>query len=157
MYLKPLGRKRVGLSSVPDFLFPTTEGFLDVLEIKLPTKPAIVPDSRRYAWSRDTNLAIAVSHSIQEMESNQANLERTINRIYGEHLDHRVTILRPRAFILIGTEERWNDQAWETHRHLNSSLQRIEVLTYDELLRRGRKTIDLYTEEAAQTDTADQQ
>jgi len=34
-YAAPLPKERVGFSSIPDFLFPTLDGFVDVLEIKV--------------------------------------------------------------------------------------------------------------------------
>ena len=35
-YLPPIEKKKVGFDSIPDFLFPTFDGFLDIIEIKLP-------------------------------------------------------------------------------------------------------------------------
>jgi len=33
----PIEKKRVGFSQIPDYLFRTLDGFIDILEIKLPT------------------------------------------------------------------------------------------------------------------------
>ena len=84
---------------------------------------------------------------IQKIDLHQLELARDISRAYSDRLGGAVTVLRPRAFILIGTETGWGDVHREAHRSLNYSLHGIEVITYDELLRRGTRIIDLYSED----------
>ena len=43
-HLEPIDRQRVGFKDIPDFVIPTLDGFLDILEIKLPDRPAIRAD-----------------------------------------------------------------------------------------------------------------
>ena len=145
MYLEPIDRSRVDFQDIPDFLFPTLDGFMDILEIKLPTKNVIVNDRNRYFWSADTNRAIGqVTDYIHKMDRNQLLLTQNINRTYSEQLGGPITVLRPRAFILIGTDEGWTEAQREGHRLLNYTLQGIEVMTYNELLRRGESVVELY-------------
>ena len=145
MYLEPLDRERVGFGEIPDLLFPTLDGFLDILEIKVPTKKAIVRDGKRYIWSHDTNRALGqVTDYIHKMELNQLQLAQDINRAYSEQLGRSIAVIRPRAYILIGTEAGWNEVQREYHRRLNSTLHRIEVITYNELLRHGVSVVELY-------------
>ena len=145
MYLEPIDRERVGFREIPDFLFPTLDGFMDILEIKLPTKDAIVRDRNRYTWSSDVNRSIGqVVDYIHKMELNQLQLTRDISRVYSERLGGSVAVMRPRAFILIGTENGWTEGQRESHRQLNYALHEIEVITYNELLRRGKSVIELY-------------
>ena len=149
MYLEPIDRQRIGFEEIPDFLFPTLDGFIDILEIKLPSKNVIVPPSSHpnaYTWSQDTNRAIGqVVNYIQQMAINQLLLSQKITRAYSERLSGSVTVLRPRAFILIGNESGWTASHREAYRSLNYSLHGIEGITYDELLRRGEQIIGLYS------------
>ena len=145
MYLEPIDRSRVDFQDIPDFLFPTLDGFMDILEIKLPTKKVIVNDRNRYFWSGDTNRAIGqVTDYIHKMDRNQLLLTQNINRTYSEQLGGPITVLRPRAFILIGTDDGWTEAQRESHRLLNYALHGIEVMTYNELLRRGESVVELY-------------
>ena len=145
MYLDPIDRSRVDFQDIPDFLFPTLDGFMDILEIKLPTKNVIVSDRNRYYWSADTNRAIGqVTDYIHKMDRNQLLLTQNINRTYSEQLGGPITVLRPRAFILIGIDDGWTEREREGHRLLNYALHGIEVMTYNELLRRGECVVELY-------------
>ena len=153
LYLGVVDRERVGFRDIPDFLFPTLDGFIDILEIKLPTMETIREDGSRpnaYIWSNDTNRAIGqVVNYMHQIDLNQLQLTRDISRAYAEHFNTSITALKPRAFILIGMESEWTDSHREAHRRLNFSLHGIEVITYDELLRRGKKLIGMYGDEAA--------
>jgi hypothetical protein len=54
----------------------------------------------------------------------------------------KVLFLKPRAFILIGNSENWNDPKKEALRKLNYYLHNIEVITYKDLLDRGNQFIN---------------
>ena len=113
MYLEPIDRQRVGFEEIPDFLFPTLDGFIDILEIKLPSKSVVnAPSSQpnAYTWSQDANRAIGqVVNYIQQMTVHQLFLTKKITQAYSGRLGGSVTVLRPRAFILIGTEIDWTE------------------------------------------------
>lgn len=148
-YLPPIDNQRVGFENIPDYLFPTIDGFIDVLEIKLPSHEVIRPDPSHpgsYAWSPETNKAIGqVVNYLYEMELNQLALQKKINRKYAERLDREVNVIKPRGFILIGREDDWNAETKEAFRKLNHTLHGIEVITYTEIVRRGEYVVNLYS------------
>ena len=151
LYLGAIEQERVGFENIPDFLFPTLDGFTDILEIKLPTMDAIRKDTSRrnaYMWSRDTSQAIGqVVNYIHQIDLHQLELTQIINREYSRQFGSLINVLRPRAFILIGTEKGWSESHRDAHRRLNYSLHGIEVITYNELIRRGRSVVELYSDE----------
>lgn len=148
-YLPPIEKQRIGLDNIPDYLFPTLDGFLDILEIKLPTHDMIKLDKHHtgsYAWASDANIAIGqVTNYLYEMESHPYELKEKINKKYAAKLGREISVVRPRAFILIGQEGNWNNSDREACRKLNHTLHGIEVITYTDLLRRGQYIIDLYS------------
>jgi hypothetical protein len=150
-YAQPIERQRVGLASIPDFLFPTIDGFIDILEIKRPTHQVIYEDPSHpgsFTWSSETNKAIGqVVNYLHEIEINQLQLYRLINQKHSANLVTQVSFIKPRAFILIGRSNDWCDFQREALRKLNHSLHGIEVLTYDDLVLRGQNLIDLYVRE----------
>lgn len=121
---------------MPDYLFITTDGFVDVLEIKLPSMEVIVKDGSHngsWVWSSDANKAIGqVVNYISEIDRLQLEIERQIQK---EH--DNVSVLKPRAYILIGNSKDWNKEKKEGLRKLNHSLHGIEVITYHNLTQRG--------------------
>ena len=148
-YLQAIEKQRIGFDNIPDYLFPTLDGFIDILEIKLPTHNVIKRDEEHpgsYAWAPDANRAIGqVTNYIYEMESHPYELKEKINRKYSEHVGHEINIVRPRAFILIGKEDDWGQPEKEAFRKLNHTLHGIEVVTYNDLVRRAQYIIDLYS------------
>jgi len=148
-YETAIEKEKIGFDSIPDFLFPTLDGFLDILEIKLPTHEVIKEDSSHpgsYVWSSDANKAIGqVVNYIHQIEVNQLQLQQRINRNYAKELGRELFTIKPRAFILIGKTDSASPEEKEALRKLNYSLHGIEVLSYADLIRRGENLISLYT------------
>jgi hypothetical protein len=150
-YLTPIEKTKIGFDNIPDFLFPTLDGFIDILEIKRPTFETIREDPSHagsYIWCPETNKAIGqVVNYIQNMELNQLLLTKRINEKYGEEYPIPLHAIKPRAFILIGNSAEWNRKRKEAFRTLNYSLHGIEVLTYTELISWGESIILMLSKE----------
>src|SRR3989344_3755581 len=143
-YLKPIEKQRVGLDSIPDYLFPTIDGFLDILEIKLPTQDVIQEDnshSGSYMWTSKSSGAIGqVVTYLSEIELNQLMLQQKIKEKY----DLDLNVLKPRAYVLIGNNDGWSQSKKRAFRTLNYSLHGIEVLTYSDLKNRANQIVKIY-------------
>ena len=141
----PIEKYRVGFRSIPDYLFATLDGFIDILEIKKPSFDVIQEDSSHpgsFAWCPETNKAIGqVVNYIQQMELHQLELTNLINEKYGLQYEMHINILRPRAFVLVGNSDNWPDTKIKALRMLNYSLHGVEVLTYSDLISRGKSII----------------
>jgi len=144
-YLAPIEKAKIGFDNIPDFLFPTLDGFIDILEIKRPAFETIREDPSHagsYIWCPETNKAIGqVVNYIQNMELNQLLLTKRINEKYEEEYPIPIHAIKPRAFILIGNSAEWKRKQKESFRMLNYSLHGIEVLTYSDLISRGESII----------------
>lgn len=145
-YAEPLPKEKVGFHNIPDFLFPTLDGFIDVLEIKKPIFEVIEEDKSHqgsYKWAKETNEAIGqVVNYLHEIELHQLEI---VKRIEDKHAV-QLSAVKPRGVILIGKSDSWSRQKCEALRKLNQSLQRIEVITYTDILRRGKSLISMYDE-----------
>lgn len=69
-----------------------------------------------------------------------------IIREAARRLSREINVIKPRAFILIGTEDGWDGETKEAFRKLNHTLHGIEVITYTEIVKRGEYIINLYSE-----------
>ena len=142
-YLDPIDRAKINIKgSVPDFLYPTADGFADVLDIKLPTDEVIVEDKSHagaWKWSPDTNTAIGqMTNYIMDIERLRLEIEKEIKVNTGRD----VLLLKPRAYILTGNSEKWLPVKKEGLRKLNSILHGIEVITYHDLMLRAKRIIE---------------
>jgi len=141
-YREPIEKQRINISGImPDYLFPTIDGFVDILEIKLPNDEVILSDSNHkgsWRWTEETNTAIGqVVNYLSEIDRLRLEIEKNIKVEYKKE----ISLLKPRAFILIGNSEHWDSVKKEALRKLNHSLHGIEVLTYFDLIQRGETFI----------------
>ena len=142
-YQEPIQKVKINVTGVmPDFIFPTLDGFVDILEIKLPSKEVIVEDASHagsWVWSPDSNYAIGqVVNYLCEIDRLKLEIEKEIERVHQK----RISVLKPRAFILIGRSDNWTTNKKEGLRKLNDSLHKIEFLTYTDLSQRGEALIE---------------
>lgn len=147
-YVWSIEKAKVNVSgSMPDYLFLTADYFVDVLEIKLPSEDVIVEDKSHpgaYKWCPKTNEAIGqVVYYLGEVGRLQLELEREIERVY----KIKVSLVRPRGFVLIGESDKWDAFKRDAFRNLNFSLHGVEVLTYSDLLKRGSAIAQMYKSE----------
>jgi hypothetical protein len=141
-YQQPIEKAKINIKGVmPDYLFPSLDGFVDVLEIKLPEDPVIVADVSHpgsWKWSPTANEAIGqVVNYLCEIDRLRYDIEHAIKSKYGIE----VNLLKPHAFILVGNNRGWIPEKKEGLRKMNHSLHGIEVVTYADLLDRGNQSV----------------
>jgi hypothetical protein len=143
-YQQPIEKAKININGImPDYLFPTIDGFVDILEIKLPNDEVIIKDSSHagsWKWSAETNKSIGqVVNYLGEIDRLRLEIEKNIKEIY----KLEINLLKPRVYILIGDSTVWQNDKKEGLRKLNHSLHGIEVLTYKDLLDRGSQSINI--------------
>ncbi len=141
-YKKPIAKTKLNLSGImPDFIFPTVDGFVDILEIKLPIDEVIKEDnSHKGSWRVTTDTSEAIGQVINyliEIDRLKLELEKQVKQIY----NLEISFLKPRAYILIGNSSGWTNEKKEGLRKLNYFLHNIQIITYNELLERGNQSI----------------
>jgi len=115
----------------------TTDGYLDLIELKRPDSPVLRQDASRnnYFFSGEVSQAIAQAAGyITTTEQNRHMLAQTENLFF----------LKPRARIVIGRTLDWDQKMNDALRILNGSLHFIEVWTYDHLLAMADQMVKLY-------------
>jgi hypothetical protein len=143
-YKKPIEKAKINIVGVmPDYLFPTLDGFVDILEIKLPADEVILKDASHpgsWKWTPETNTAIGqVVNYLGEIDRLRLEIEKNIKTEYG----YEISLLKPRAYILIGDSTSWDNPKKEGLRKMNHSLHGIEILTYKDLLDRGNQSLNV--------------
>jgi hypothetical protein len=144
-YEDPYEKTKVGFSSIPDYLFPTVDGFVDIFEIKLPSHDVIKQDPSHpgsYMWSSKANEAIGQCvNYLHEIELHQLELMQKIDRAY----QVKLSFIKPRAFVVIGDKSKVaTDEEKDALRKLNFSLHGMEVITYSDLEERGKQILNIY-------------
>lgn len=143
-YNEPIEKVKINITGImPDYIFPTLDGFVDILEIKLPEDPVIIKDSSHkgsWKWTAETNASIGqVVNYLGEIDRLRFEIENSIKTSTAR----MVSLLKPRAYILIGESTLWERDKIDGLKKLNHALHGIEVLTYRDLMARGNQAINI--------------
>lgn len=136
-YVGKVDLRRIGLHEITDIVMQTTDGYLDLIELKRPDFPVLQQDASRknYYFSTEVSKAIAQAAGyITTTEQNRHMLAQEENLFF----------LKPRARIVIGRTLNWEQKTNDALRILNGSLHFIEVWTYDHLLAIADQMVKLY-------------
>ncbi len=138
-YKTPIPKAKISIEgSMPDYLFPTTDGYVDALDIKKPDCPEILlPDNSHtgsFHWSAEVNEAIGqMVNYIYTLDENRLKLAEML----------KINIARPRGIIVAGRSSQWSPDQIRFYRKLSFSLHGIEILTYDHLCERATSLLDI--------------
>lgn len=97
-----------------------------------------------YRWSHTANAAIGqVAYYLQVIEDDR----RAIAERLEQRLKLKFRVIRPRGFVIMGRTEEFDEYKLDALRRLNSTLSRIEVLSYTDLIGRGQSLISIFEED----------
>ena len=142
-FAKILDERRIDVSNIADYLVKSNDGFVDVVEIKKPNGLifwASALDHDNYVPSSDLTKAITQCENyIFEIER-ESNSKKFSDRI------ENTPIASPRCMLVFGRSFDWNEKQQLAFRLLNSSLNRITIITYDQLFQRAANMVGLTKE-----------
>jgi Domain of unknown function (DUF4263) len=143
-FVRVLDERSIDTANISDFLMEAYDGFLDVVEIKRPGG-----DMQFWASALDhgnsvpsTNLTKAITQAsryIYEVER-EANSVKFIDRVDG------VKTVKPRCILLFGRSFDWTAEQAEAYRILNASFHNLTILTFDHVLARAERIINMGSE-----------
>jgi hypothetical protein len=144
-FVRILDERAIDVGSIADYLMGY-DGFLDLVEIKRPEGGlrfwSDAQDHGNYVPHSDLTKAITqASKYIYEVER-EANSSKFIERLGG------VKTIKPRCVLIYGRSSDWNAGQREAYRILNSGYYNLTILTYDHVLARARRILDLASEAA---------
>jgi hypothetical protein len=139
-YVRKFDTRKIGIHSQADFIVQSLDGFTDLVELKKADVPLFDKDESHdcYYPSKDLSQVIGQAiHYIKVMEDHRSILKE----------DDELDVLKPRVKVVIGRSVGLAFDEKKTLRLLNASLHGVEVITYDEILSRAEKIIEIYDSE----------
>ena len=136
-YVRRVDVRRIGLHDITDIVMETTDGYLDLFELKRPDLPVLRLDKSRniYFFSAEASQAISqAANYVVRTEENRHMLAQT----------EKLLFLKPRARVVIGRSDSWQQPTRDALRVLNGSLHFIEVWTYDDVLAMADQMMRMY-------------
>lgn len=126
-----LDTRALGEHEVTDLPFKGVDGFLDIIELKLPSVEI---------WTKDNIPRSEVTIAIMQC----ARYLRTAETKANDHAKMKelgCEIIKPRITLIIGRSNGWSDEQRDQLRILNASLHDISILTFDHVLKRAEKMV----------------
>ena len=150
-FVRILDEREVDTANITDYLMQAYDGFLDIIEIKRPEGNlrfwADTQDHGNYVPSSDLTKAITqATRYIYEVER-EANSIKFLERV------KNVKTIKPRCILIFGRSNDWNNEQKEAYRILNSSYHNLTIMTYDHVLLRAKRILNIDEAENTGQDT----
>lgn len=130
-YIKAYPQKRAGAELIEDFLLEKYDGFHDVVEIKKPVHKIFVGKENKLKPSSDC--MGGVSRIMDYLDYYDRNAQE-------EYWKTKKDIYKPEGVVVIGRNHNIDKRKL---RQFNSHMTRVVIWTYDDLLIKGKKLIEL--------------
>jgi Shedu protein SduA, C-terminal len=128
---------RVGWAAKGDIVLRTVDGYEDLIELKLPGIEILNKDSSHDNWYPSADLTKAIAQVIKYFQDSEDVRLALIEK-------EGLTFLKPRARIVAGRSYGWESAKRDALRRLNSALQNIQILTYDNILEAGHRLVKCF-------------
>jgi len=136
-YIKKHDVRKIALFSEGDILMESLDGYLDLIELKRPKHSLLKFDKSHTCHYPHPDLSQVIGQSLfylQKLGEYKLILEK----------EYTVKVIMPRIKIIAGRSHYFDDSQKDCIRMLNSNLNSIQIITYDDLLRFGRLLLKTY-------------
>lgn len=130
-YIKKHDSRKIALFSEGDLLMESVDGYLDLIELKRPKHELFRFDESHKCFYPHTSLSQVIGQSLfylQKLQDYKLNIEK----------EYEVKVIFPRVKIIIGRNINFKDEEKDSLRMLNSNLNSIQIITYDDLIKFGK-------------------
>jgi hypothetical protein len=146
-YIRRHPLRKIGIDSEADLVMETTDGFLDVVELKRPKAKIMAKTpggaaSFHYPHSDFSKAYGQCVRYLAELESFRSQLEAK----------YKSQIVAPRVFLVIGRSAIDDQDFTEAVRRLAATFHNIDVLTYDQVVDMGRALLAVDVNPATSVD-----
>lgn len=136
-YIKKHDTRKIALFSEGDLLMESVDGYLDLIELKRPLQNLLKYDSSHSCYYPHSDLSQVIGQSLfylQKLEEYKLILEN----------EYKIKVIMPRIKIIVGRNKDFSDEQKNCIRVLNSKLNSIQIITYDDLVLFGKLLLNHY-------------
>lgn len=119
----------INAMNILDLMPNTFDGFIDIIELKLPTVKIFNYDKSHYNYYPSSELTKAIAQCMNYI--NEMEILSVENAKY----------FKPKATIIIGNERELTDDEIKYLRLLNSSFHNVKINTYQQLLNKAKNSL----------------
>lgn len=133
-FVEILDERRIDVENITDYLLKSFDGFVDIIELKLPTAPF---------WTSEYIPKSELTSATMQCNRYILQTERKINDLEFNKKIKNTPIVKPRITLIYGRSNSWRDPEKEAYRVLNSSYSNLNIISYDHLLERAKRLIGI--------------
>ena len=125
-YIKKHDARKIALFSEGDLLMESVEGYLDLIELKRPSHNLLKLDSNHNCYYPHPDLSQVIGQSLfylQKLLEYKMILEK----------EYKIKVIMPRIKIVVGRNNLFEESQRDCLRMLNSNLNSIQIITFDDL------------------------
>lgn len=158
-YVNILQEPRIDLHHETDLPFEVEGGFVDIVEIKKPSFPFWAQARRGGNFLYRQKFLIPhheIQGAISQLSKYIFQAEKNVDS--AEYIkDHGGNVpLKPRGLIVHGRSNGWTIEEWESFRLLNDELHNVQIITFDHLLERAKRSLETMSADGEQIDTPEE-
>ena len=130
-YIKKHNSRKIALYSEADLLMESVDGYLDLIELKRPKHELFKFDNSHKCFYPHISLSQVIGQSLfylQKLQDSKLIIEK----------EYEVKVIMPRVKIIIGRNVNFKAEEKDSLRMLNSNLNSIQIITYDDLVQFGK-------------------
>jgi len=129
-----LDARKIDVSNIADFLVEAYDGRADIVELKRPALGFWLGEKDHDNYLPHSDLVAATVQA----QNYQFALEGEINSIKTRERLKEIPIAKPCSLLIHGRSNDWIDKQFEAQRLLNAGFANLNVITYDQVLRRAK-------------------
>lgn len=146
-YVEILEEDRIDIHHHTDIPFAVEGGFMDIIELKKPSFPFWAVTNRGTDFLYRGKFLVPHSElrgAIAQLSGYILQAEKQVDS--SDYIqDHQgVVPLKPRGVVVHGRSNNWTKDHWYAFRLLNDELHGVQVITFDHLLERAKKSLDMF-------------
>jgi hypothetical protein len=143
-YIHLLGKMNIIVAGTqfPDFAVVTSDGYLDIIEIKKPGTDLLKEDTSRHNFYWAADVAKAISQVENYIDNVTKQSEAIRNKLRDDH-KIELRIIKPRGIVIAGraSEFAGRPKMADDFRRLNEGLKNVQIIPFDELSQLLKNTI----------------
>jgi hypothetical protein len=138
-YEDVLPKRKADTANEPDFVLKRFDGFADIVEIEAPGKELFTKPDRSKKSQPRSELIQAFSQIIDYIDSYNEAFKDEFYKDAMNGIDNPLNPYRPKGIVIIG---RFKKSEKIKLRQLNSFLNHVSIITYDEFIRNSESMLD---------------
>ena len=133
-FVEILDERRIDVENITDYLLKSFDGFVDIVELKLPSAPF---------WTTEFIPRSELTSATMQCNRYILQTERKINNLEFNKKIQNTPIVKPRITLIYGRSRSWGECEKEAYRVLNSSYTTLNIITYDHLLEKAKRLVGI--------------